>query len=196
MQQNRRSIFRSEAVAEYIKNREQAVLPRFITPQIFCYLWGIVGLLMLSGLLAWFIQIPTHTEGTAQVIRGDGELVATTGMMIVALFPPDMLERLLLEQTIFIRPATQTSIEQSVSQPIILTEPKVLSPKIIQSRFGLNVSTFTQQPSTVVVAALEQPLGNLPESVYEGATYSVMAETGSYRLLTLIPGLGSFLEVN
>jgi hypothetical protein len=46
---SRRSIFRTEAVRRYIQNQREAVLPRFVCPSTFLYLWILLGLLLVAG---------------------------------------------------------------------------------------------------------------------------------------------------
>jgi hypothetical protein len=44
-----RAIFRTEAVRRYIHNQQEAVLPRFLCPRSFLYLWIFLGLLFVAG---------------------------------------------------------------------------------------------------------------------------------------------------
>jgi hypothetical protein len=44
-----RAIFRTEAVRRYMNNQQETVLPRFLCPRSFLYLWIFLGLLLLAG---------------------------------------------------------------------------------------------------------------------------------------------------
>jgi hypothetical protein len=49
MKTNHRPIFRADAVRRYIQSQHKTVLPRFICPRTFFYLWILLGLLFLAG---------------------------------------------------------------------------------------------------------------------------------------------------
>lgn len=44
-----RSIFRTEAVRRYIQDQQEAVLPQFLCPRTFLYLWIFLVLLLVAG---------------------------------------------------------------------------------------------------------------------------------------------------
>jgi hypothetical protein len=44
-----RSIFRTEAVRRHIEGQEDSVLPRFVSPRAFLWLWILLGLLIVGG---------------------------------------------------------------------------------------------------------------------------------------------------
>ena len=47
-----RPIFRADAVQRYIQSHQKSILPRFVCPRTFLYLWILLGLLLLAGSLA------------------------------------------------------------------------------------------------------------------------------------------------
>jgi len=53
MKDANRWIFRADAVRRYTQSREESVLPRFVSPRTFTYLWILLGLLGVSGFVAW-----------------------------------------------------------------------------------------------------------------------------------------------
>lgn len=56
---NNRPIFRADAVRRYIEGQQRAVLPRFVCPRTFLYLWILLALLLLAGgLMTWFTHGP------------------------------------------------------------------------------------------------------------------------------------------
>ena len=185
MQEKRRNIFRSKAVDHYIQSREKAVLPRFISPQIFVYLWAVLGLLLIAGGLAWFMQIPVYTSGTALVVPNPEEM----GTRLVAFSPPEVLSQIEAGQPLFI--GDNNYSQQANSYPIVDIESQVLSPAAIQEQFDIKGDDIVRQPATVTMAKVDRPLGNLEPEAYLGTVYDVQIETGRYRLLTLLPGLGS-----
>ncbi len=44
-----RAIFRTQAIDQYLREREKAVLPRVISPRAFGLLWALAGLLLALG---------------------------------------------------------------------------------------------------------------------------------------------------
>jgi hypothetical protein len=44
-----RSIFRTEAVRRYFQDQQEAVLPQFLCPRTFLYLWIFLVLLLVAG---------------------------------------------------------------------------------------------------------------------------------------------------
>jgi hypothetical protein len=49
MRSARRSIFRYEAIRRYAQGRGKAVLPRFVRPLTFVWLWVLLGLLLVAA---------------------------------------------------------------------------------------------------------------------------------------------------
>jgi hypothetical protein len=62
MRDTNRSIFRADAVRRYMQGREKAVLPQLPSPSTFLFLWILLGLLLASGLVAWFTQAPLMNQ--------------------------------------------------------------------------------------------------------------------------------------
>jgi len=44
-----RSIFRTEAVRRYIQDQQESVLPQFLRPRTFLYLWIFLVVLLVAG---------------------------------------------------------------------------------------------------------------------------------------------------
>lgn len=59
MKSDHRSIFRADAVRRYVQSQQRTILPRFVCPRTFLYLWILLGLLLLTGgLVTWFARGP------------------------------------------------------------------------------------------------------------------------------------------
>lgn len=52
-----RSIFRSQAIDNYVRNQDRAVFPRLVSPRIFHLLWILAAVSMAVGLLIAFWPI-------------------------------------------------------------------------------------------------------------------------------------------
>src|SRR5436305_11939249 len=62
-----RSIFRNKAVEHYLQSREKTILPLFVAPPIFAFYWLLLGIFLLSGLIAWFGQVPLYASGSGLI---------------------------------------------------------------------------------------------------------------------------------
>jgi hypothetical protein len=51
MPEQKREIFRAQALKHYLRQREKDVLPQFIAPRVVVLLWVILALLILVSLL-------------------------------------------------------------------------------------------------------------------------------------------------
>ena len=48
-----KNVFRARSLRRYAEQREQAVLPQFVSPKVFLALWLLLGLLAVVALLLW-----------------------------------------------------------------------------------------------------------------------------------------------
>ena len=86
---NNRSIFRPSALERYAHRREQAALLRLAPPKILPYVLALLGLLIVSGLGAWFTQIPIYASGLAAVRQP----LDAGDVAVIAFLPPETLAR-------------------------------------------------------------------------------------------------------
>jgi hypothetical protein len=57
MNDAKRSIFREDALRRYAEGRDRPVLPRYVSPRIFAWLWTALGLLLAAGAAVWLTMI-------------------------------------------------------------------------------------------------------------------------------------------
>jgi hypothetical protein len=57
MNDAKRSIFREEALRRYAEGKDRPVLPRFVSPRAFAWLWTLLGLLLIAGAAVWRAMI-------------------------------------------------------------------------------------------------------------------------------------------
>ncbi len=62
MSDAKRSIFREDAVRRYAEGRDRPVLPRFVSPHTFAWLWALLGLLLAGGAAVW-LEIMSQLGG-------------------------------------------------------------------------------------------------------------------------------------
>jgi hypothetical protein len=194
MESNRkgtRPIFRDDAIRRYIESREKAVLPRLVSPQIFLYLWALLGLIATSSAIAWFAKIPIYASGTAIVTRLQSQ---SRGMgkepVLVVFLPPQYLSRLRPQQRLFLKFA---GMGDRLSWTILSVDSKIHSPDSIQRQFGLSPSAAQAitQPVAVAIAQWEKTPTQLPADVYLGSLGRAEIEIGSQRAISLLPVIGN-----
>jgi hypothetical protein len=195
MKDIKRSIFHESAVRHYVESKEKSVLPRLVSPQIFAYLWFLLGLLTVSSFIAWFTKVPMYASGTATVVR-----LNNRGIVVAAFFEPQHLPSLRKTQKLFLNFDAKSDVYDGLrlrlSRAMIAVEPEILSPDAIQKRFALN-SQIVQDitgPSAVAIAQLEPIPKNLSASAYLGSVGDIKAEVGSQRIISLLPLIGQFFE--
>ncbi|MDZ7960294.1 MAG: hypothetical protein RMY34_20830 [Aulosira sp. DedQUE10] len=183
-----RSIFREDAVRRYLEGREKSILPRLVSPRSFIYLWFLLGLLVMSSIIAWLTKVPVYASGSAIVVR-----LSNQRIVVAAFFPPQHLANLRKTQKLFLNFEARGNRK---SHTIIAVEPEIISPDTIQKRFVLNSQTAQQitGPSAVAIAQLEPISENLSAAAYLGSVGHAKAEVGSQRIISLLPLIGQFFE--
>jgi hypothetical protein len=194
MESNRegtRAIFREDAIRRYIESREKAVLPRLVSPQIFSYLWVLLGLIAASSAIAWFAKIPIYASGTAIVTRWQNQSKDMGKEPIVVIFlPPQYLSRLRPQQRLFLKFA---GMDDRISWTILSVDSKIHSPDSIQRKFDLSPSSAQAiaQPVIVAIARWEETPTQLLADVYLGSLGRAEVEIGSQRAISLLPMVGN-----
>lgn len=179
-----RSIFRREAVQRYMERHEQTILPKFVSPHIFYYLWTLLGLLLIGGVLAWATPIPIYASGFGIVVTQTDNTQAGDEIVLAVFLPPESLPRLHAGQAVFLQGNTTTD---RPIYPIIAVEPQVISPADARKRFALDTSIALgiTQPAALAIAQLPSFPDGRPASAYLGSMYRVEVEVGSRQLISL-----------
>jgi len=175
-------IFRQNAVKHYMQNRQKDTLPRFISLPIALFLWALLGLLLVVGLLAWYEQVPTFISGNGVVLNSKYvPQQHSQGAVAAAFFAVGQSGHMHAGQTVSVYVGTST---QSLRGTVLSVDPAV-SPDTVVRRYGLNASLITQ-PCAVVLIKLE----DISPSLYAGSTLTVNVRAGSHRIISLLPGIG------
>ena len=180
-----RSIFRREAVRRYMERREQTILPRFVSPRVFYYLWALLGLLLAGGAIAWVTPVPTYASGFGIVVTQDGGSQDANDIVLAVFLPPENLSRVQAGQTGFVQGSAGAD---RVSCPIVAVESQIVSPDEARERFALDAGTapIITQPAALAIAQFQSPLSGKPAAAYLGSVYRVEVEVGTERLLSLL----------
>jgi hypothetical protein len=194
MDDTARSIFRHDALHRYGEGREQSVLPRLVAPRTFRYLWCLVGLLLLSGIVVWSVPVPTCAAGPAVVIRRQSTTQgAPERMMVVAFFSPQYRSRVQTARTLLLH---FDVLGARLNRPILAVGPEVASPEVVQQRFALPPDALSGMtwPATVVMAPLEPLPAGVPASAYLGSIGRATVPAESRRIVALFPAIGLFFQ--
>ena len=188
------SMFRTKAMQRYAQSREQTVFPKFISPRVFSYFWILVGLLLASMVVAWWVEIPFYASAVGLVIDG-AKFPEVSDQVALAVFVPSESHLELHEGQDVLVQFGQAS--ERLSRTIIAVEPQTISPDAARQLYGLNdgSSALITHPISVAVVRVQPFPGDLPPLAYLGSIYRVDVSAGSRRLITLLPVIGSlFLD--
>jgi hypothetical protein len=181
-------IFRQNAVKHYMQSREKDTLPRFISLPIALFLWALLGLLLVVGLLAWYEQIPTYATGRGAVLSpGYMSHYTQQGAVAAAFFAVDQAKHLHVGQSVAV---SFTSSPDSSLKGTVLAVNAAVSPDSALRQYGLSSTAALSitQPSIVVIIRLDVA----SPSLYAGSTLTANVQVGSRRIISLLPGIGSF----
>lgn len=181
----RRSIFREAAIKHYAQGRDKDALPRFVSPPVFLFLWVLLCLCAVAGLLAWNTRIAVYTPGIGMVAQD-----RASGQMVAVLF-------LRPDQQRHVRPGQPVQVRIGETGPhlqrmVTTVEPRLLSPEVARQRYHLDnaLSLVVTQPSMVIVVALE---ASAVSPLYAGSLVRAQVQVGSQRVLALVPVLDKLI---
>ena len=184
------TIFRQSAITAYKRGMEKAVVPRLISWPIIVCLWLLLGVLIAATFLAWYVQVPTFVDGSGIILARGDMLQPAYGEMVAVVFLP-------ADQSAHMRVGLPADVQIGsmgvhVKGTIAKVEPGIMSPDAARKRYRLDDASalLITQPSIVVIIRLGT---TLPATTYAGSLLTARVETGSQRLLALLPGLGQFL---
>jgi hypothetical protein len=181
------SIFRSKALRQYLQNREKTILPLFIAPPVFALYWLLLGIFVMSGLIAWFGQVPLYISGsglipsqgpTVNVNRQSSPAIALIFLPVGSAWRPQAGASALV---------LVDSTGSQLNGTVDTINPGVFSPSEVQKQYAYRVFT----PVLVVSIKLrDQDVSNL----YAGNPVSAQIQVGSQRLIALFPVLNALLK--
>lgn len=182
---NVRPIFRDTAIKYYMQSREKTVLPRFISPPLFIFLWIFFALCIIAGILAWNIQIPTYVTSAGFVTGPDQPAVTVSQNQtsVVLLIPASSFSQVKDGEPVQMQfPGGGPQVTRTVT-----SLGQVLSPADVSKLFGL---TLTTVPVGLAVVSL----GSTSSwHLYLKSLVSVQIRVGSTRILSFIPVLNRLI---
>lgn len=188
---NKYSIYRTEAVRQYVKKNERVALPKLVSPKTIYILWVIAGVLISAGAFGLLAKVPVYASAIAVVVGKDGSSEeGPPALAVLVCLSSEELTRLKSGQRVTF---VIGKSNQSVSGPIFAIEPNVLSPKTVQERFRLSSGTGSHisEPKAVALARWRpEPTGPSVDSLI-GSVYDARVEVGSRRVISLFPIVGN-----
>lgn len=186
MQNNSSGLFRDIALKHYLRGPNKDILPRFVSPRAFLYLWIFFGLCAIAGLLAWNTQIPIYETGEGTLVINTYQGHLERQVLAVIFLAPDQLRRVKVGQVVQVKIGMTGPHEQST---ITAVEPTLLSPTEARKRYSLDgtMSLMVKQPATVATVALDPSI--MPQT-YAGSIVQAQVQVGSQRVLSLLPIIG------
>jgi hypothetical protein len=161
-----------------------------VAPGIWRYLWLLIGLLGMAGILTWTVPVPVYVSGSAVIVA---PATAAEEMVVVAFLPAAALARLQVGQPLFL-PIDVSGMR--LQQPITVVESTLFSPQAAQRRFNPNHEAALEisQPVAVAIAPFVPPASDLPAATYASTVSPVDVQIGTRRLLSLLPLVGHFFD--
>ncbi len=182
----RNPIFRDKALKHYMQNRKKDVLPNFSSVPTAIFAWLLLVLLLATGLVAIYGQVPVSVTGEGLVLgAGNASPAGSNGAVMLAFFPTSVAAQLHAGQSAKIQ-VVGSSVE--LTSVIAQVEPGVSSPAAVLERYGQKTSSPTQAQQQTVVALLK-PTANVPVTTYIGSALIVQVNAGSQSLFSAISGL-------
>jgi hypothetical protein len=177
------AIFRKEAMEKYARGRDKNVLPQFVLPPVFVFLWCLLALFVSAGITAWLGQVPVYTTGVGLILDPSSSGNTANGEMAAIIFVPSSPSLHLQVGQPIIAHIGQTGPQ--ITTAIGAIESQVLSPTEVRKQFLVSIT----DPSVVVTAVVGPHL-----SLYAGSFVQAQIEVGSKRLLSLFPGFDTLVS--
>ena len=186
-----RAIFRPQALEAYRQGTEKDVIPRLVYwPIILCF-WLLLGISLAAVFFAWNAQVPTYLEQPGVIPDVQyASLPEYEDRAVLVFLPPELSGQVRAGLPVDVQIGAPGELHARGS--IVSVQPDQISPSAAQKLYRLTGAgaDLVTQPSIVLIIQLDH---SLPR-VYRGSLVTARIEIGSQRLLSLLPGLGSFLR--
>jgi hypothetical protein len=167
----RPTIFRQKSVQQHHQGHDVAMIPQFISPRVFLYLWLLLVVSVIGSAAVWLIDVPVYTSGQA---------IRVSDRTLIALFPPERQPYLYEGQTLFLQ------IEnRRVPGAIVRLLPDLSTSETVGQQYQLNnhITSALIQPAAVVVVRLQT------DGMAAGTIYEAEVASGKRPMLSLLPFL-------
>lgn len=185
---SRNPIFRDKALKHYIQNKKKDVLPNFSSVPAAIFGWLLLGLLVATGLLAGYGQVPVSITGEGIVLgTGNSAQAGKSGAVALAFFAPNVASSLRAGQSVRIQIGDS---DQQLSSEIAAVEPGTTSPAAVLARYGQQMTQSTTNQQVVVAILRSSPTFTAMQ--YIGSVLIIQVNAGTQSLFTALTGIGNF----
>ena len=176
-------IFRKEAIEKYSQGRDKNVLPQFVLPPVFVFLWCLLALFVSAGVTAWLGQVPVYVTGVGVVLDPSTSGNIANGETTAVIFIP-------YSPSLHLQAGQPVNMQLGLAGPHITTaiegvDSQVFSPSQVRKQFSVIIT----DPAVAVTVLVGSNL-----SLYTGSSVQAQIEVGSHRLLSLFPGFDTFVK--
>ena len=180
----KRQIFRESALQHYIRNREKDVLLRILPVPMAVFLWVLLSILLIAGLFAWNMRIPTYTSGAG--IVQESPVGNSIGVVFLPAGPTTTVQ---VGESVQVRiGANGPQIQGNVME----VESDIMSPDSTRKQFQLKGanSHLVTQPSLILLVKFRTTIS---AKIYAGSSLNAQIEVGSQRILSQLPWIGQLI---
>ena len=179
------SLYRAHALQQYAQRQQKTILPRAISPRVFAACWIVLGLLLLTILLAWQVQVPMYATVSGVLRANPASQGAAGGPELLLFVPATPTPQLQVGAALTVQIALTG---EQISGTIAHVLPGVLTPDQARAQYSLtgDLALVISQPSVVVEAQVGLPL---PADAVGDLSLVAQVQVGSQSALALFPTL-------
>ncbi|HET8846111.1 MAG TPA: hypothetical protein VFN35_31905 [Ktedonobacteraceae bacterium] len=176
MPPQKRALFREHAIQYHMGNRHKEVLPRFVSPPVFTFLWVLVALCLISGWIASTIHLPILTPGVGMVLTKNPSGETPVVLFVAAAQRPALHSG----ESARLQIGTGGPV---LSGNITKVDSLILSPQDARVQYGLDgpIALLVTQPSVALTVLL--PAAALAAG-YQGSVAYAQIQVGEKSLLS------------
>lgn len=176
----RRKLFRTQALRHYAENKQKDILPSFVAPPVFLFLWILLLLTIAALIFAWQERIPTYVQSTGIVLESQG-----TPATVLLFVPVSSAATIQSGQKVTLQ---VDATGQQFTASVAFVEPGTIAPDAARAHYQLAGDTLfaITQPSLVVHLNLTESQAT---QVIDHLSVTGLIQAGSRSLLSLLPDL-------
>lgn len=183
----RQPIFREKALKHYTQGKKKDILPNFSSIPATIFVWALLGSLITTGLVAWYVQVPVYLPGNGLVLGHVQQAsVGDSAISTLAFFPSSELTKLRAGQPVKI--LTDTNSPQ-VAGVVAQVLPEATTLAAAFKHYGMNLGSVDSQ--TLQAVALIALSASLSTTLSTGSSVMIEVNTGTESMFSAISGLGN-----
>ena len=158
----------------YAQSRDKDVLPRFVSPPVFLFLWMVLSLCLVLGWLACNIYIPVYTSAIGTIMGGR----SSAGTQAVLFVPANQQHVVHAGEPVLLQIG---STDSRLLRTVTSVTATPLSPEQIRQRYHLDggTSLLVTQPSVILMVALDE---HISATSYGGSIVHAQVQVGAQSL--------------